>query len=113
MFENKTKAELLEIAEEMGIDVPKKATVSQIKVLIDAKKGETEPKSPDSGEEAPVSCSKTVKCDGYTGLNVRTAPDFGAPVAKVLANGAEIAVEAVENGWAKVDGGFCLAKYLV
>ena len=43
----KTKAELLKDAKELGIDVPSKATVAQIKELIAAK--EAENSEPDAG----------------------------------------------------------------
>ena len=97
------KADLLEKCAELGIEVPDKATVAELAALVEAAE---EP-------EAPEPRTMTVKCDGFKGINLRKAPSKNAPVVGVLDHGAKVRAESVENGWAKVDGGYCMAKFLV
>lgn len=98
------KADLLEKCAELGIEVPDKATVAELAALVEAA---------DASEPAPEPRTMTVKCDGFKGINLRKAPSKNAPVVGVLDHGAKVRVESVENGWVKVDGGYCMAKFLV
>ena len=100
------KADLLEKCAELGIEAPAKATVTELAALVEAAEA---PEAP----EAPEPREMTVKCDGFKGINLRKAPSKNAPVVGVLDHGAKVRVESVENGWAKVDGGYCMAKFLV
>lgn len=101
------KADLLEKCAELGIEVPDKATVAELAALVEAAE---EPEAP---EPAPEPREMTVKCDGFKGINLRKAPSKNAPVVGVLDHLSKVRAESVENGWAKVDGGYCMAKFLV
>lgn len=92
------KADLLEKCAELGIEASDKMTVAELTAALE-------------GAGAPR--EMTVKCDGFIGVNVRKAASPNAPVTGVLPAGSKVAVESVSDGWAEVDGGYCMAKYLV
>jgi len=94
------KADLIAKCGEMGIDVPGKATVAELQALIE-------------GAESGFPREMTVKCDGFTGINLRMGPSKNAPVVGVLDALSKVTVESVDDGWAKVQHGYCMAQFLV
>lgn len=91
------KADLLEKCAELGIEASDKMTVTELMAAL----------------EGGAPREMTVKCDGFIGVNVRKAASPNAPVTGVLPAGSKVAVGSVSDGWAEVDGGYCMAKYLV
>lgn len=89
-----TKKELLQALKDKGIDANPKATVRELEALL-------------SGNRA-----MRVSCGGYAALNVRMAPSIYSPVVAAIPDGEEVEVESIENGWAKVPGGFAKAEFL-
>ena len=92
------KADLLGKCAELGIEASDKMTVAELKAAIE-------------GDGAPR--EMTVKCDGFIGVNVRKAASPNAPVTGMLEAHSKVAVESIADGWAKVEGGYCMAQYLV
>lgn len=45
-------------------------------------------------------------------LNVREQPSLHARIVGRIDNGSEVRVESVDDEWAKVPGGYCMAKFL-
>ena len=103
MASKQTKAELLGKCAELGIEVPKKATIADISELIAAA----------DGEKAPEGTEMTVDCGKFPALNVRMAPSVCAPVISELQNGEKTLVLGIEDGWARLKRGYCKAQYLV
>ena len=109
----KTRAELAAEAEDLGIEFPKKATKAQLEKLIEVKKAEESAlggEAADSGNEPVVMKGD---CGMHPALNVRVAPSLDARVVEELEYGDKVEVESIEDGWAKIDCGYCMAKYLV
>ena len=107
MATKQTKAELTAKLAEMGIAAPAKATLADLKALL--KDAETAK----NAENAPGTAEKTVKCSGFDALNVRLGPSKSAPVVGELKDGEKVAAELLGNGWARLEAGYCMAKYLV
>ena len=72
------------------------------------------PKTTEAVEEkAPKFTARTVRCDGFTALNVRPKPEFGGKPVRTLANGAKVKAAPAVDGWCELeDGGFVKAEYL-
>lgn len=52
---------------------------------------------------------------GCTKLNIRKAPKADAPIVTVVDAGTELKIfdiEKANNGWYKVDKGYCMTKYV-
>lgn len=64
----------------------------------------------------PEDSLKTVTVRSTTGLNLREAPAYDAPVLRVLRDGESITInneETVLPGWLAVDGGgYVMARYV-
>ena len=103
-----TKKQLLDKLVALGVDASAEMTVAQLQKLL--KEAESEPAK---AEEAPESPKKIVKCGGFNALNIRLGPSKSAPVIGELADGAEVAVKSVDGQWARLERGYCMAKYLV
>lgn len=64
-------------------------------------------------EKAPKFTKRTVRCDGYTALNVRPKPEYGGKPISTLPNGAEVKVRPAGDGWYEIEnGGYVKAEFL-
>lgn len=65
----------------------------------------------------PEDSLRTVTVRSASGLNLREAPAFDAPVLRVLREGEEIKIDISKNapsGWFAVDGGgYVMARYVI
>ena len=109
-----TKAQLLAKLADLGVEAPKKATISELQALVEDAEAapEAAEEAVEAVEEAEIDL-KTVKCGEKRTLNVRLGPSKCAPVIRTLQNGEKVAVLSVENDWARLEHGFCMAEYLV
>lgn len=63
----------------------------------------------------PEDSLRTVTVRSASGLNLREAPAFDAPVLRVLRDGEAIKISSGKDapaGWLPVDGGFVMARYV-
>ena len=94
-----TKAQLLERCAELGIEADAKMTVAKLESLLE-------------GAEKHEARLMRASIKGYIALNVRSDPSTCAPVVATMLDGEEVAVESIENGWAKVANGYIKAEFL-